>query len=166
MKVYMSAGGSLTRGAEQDRIDFLAQARNRALEPLWLTTDQADLAASSRRNTHDARDDNAHATWHMLTSAKDNSRSIWPAQKVAFLNDVFFCAQDIIRYKRDSTAICIILKQCCIIAYSERLSLSIMQDALSKLDCECLAFLDIAIVFYIVQLMTSTIPDGKLSNAV
>ena len=30
-----SAGGSLTREPEQDRIDFLAQVRNLALEPLW-----------------------------------------------------------------------------------------------------------------------------------
>ena len=30
------AGGSLTRASDQDRIEFLAQARNRALEPLWL----------------------------------------------------------------------------------------------------------------------------------
>ena len=29
-------GGSLTRATDQDRIEFLAQARNRALEPLWL----------------------------------------------------------------------------------------------------------------------------------
>lgn len=42
--VLLPAGGNLTRLAEQDRIDFLAQARNRALEPLWLN---ATAAATS-----------------------------------------------------------------------------------------------------------------------
>lgn len=32
----LRTGGSLTRAKDQDRIEFLAQARNRALEPLWL----------------------------------------------------------------------------------------------------------------------------------
>lgn len=36
-----AAGGNLTRGPDQDRIDFLAQARNRALEPLWLNASAA-----------------------------------------------------------------------------------------------------------------------------
>ncbi len=31
-----AAGGSLTRAKDEGRIEFLAQARNRALEPLWL----------------------------------------------------------------------------------------------------------------------------------
>lgn len=35
------AGGSLTRAKDQARIDFLAQARNRALEPLWLNNSMA-----------------------------------------------------------------------------------------------------------------------------
>ena len=35
------AGGSLTRAKDQARIDFLAQARNRALEPLWLNSSMA-----------------------------------------------------------------------------------------------------------------------------
>ena len=87
-----SAGGSLKRGEEQDRIDFLAQARNRALEPLWLSasatsegfgTEQGDLAREL-------------ASWDVF-SARDATRVMWPAQKVVFLNDVYFCAQDVFR---------------------------------------------------------------------
>ena len=37
----LPAGGSLTRAKDQARIDFLAQARNRALEPLWLNSSMA-----------------------------------------------------------------------------------------------------------------------------
>ena len=37
----LRAGGSLTRAKDQARIDFLAQARNRALEPLWLNSSMA-----------------------------------------------------------------------------------------------------------------------------
>ena len=35
------AGGSLTRAKDQERIEFLASARNRALEPLWLNSSLA-----------------------------------------------------------------------------------------------------------------------------
>ena len=37
------AGGNLTRQEGQDRIDFLAQARNLALEVLWLNASAAGL---------------------------------------------------------------------------------------------------------------------------
>ncbi|DBA79927.1 TPA: hypothetical protein ACH3X1_008137 [Trebouxia sp. C0004] len=85
-------GGSLMRGEEQDRIDFLAQARNRALEPLWLSA--AALSETSAA---------AHgglvkelAAWDLFT-AHDTSSTMWHAQKIAFFNDVYFCAQDVFR---------------------------------------------------------------------
>lgn len=39
--LVLLTGGSLTRAKDQARIDFLAQARNRALEPLWLNNSMA-----------------------------------------------------------------------------------------------------------------------------
>ena len=84
---YLHAGGSLTRGEDQDRIDFLAQARNRALEPLWLTTAHSASSAS----VHDDR-----VAWDFV-SATHSAHPIWPAKKVVFLNDVYFCAQDVLR---------------------------------------------------------------------
>ena len=41
LRPALRAGGSLTRAKDQARIDFLAQARNRALEPLWLNSSMA-----------------------------------------------------------------------------------------------------------------------------
>ena len=41
LRLALLAGGSLTRAKDQARIDFLAQARNRALEPLWLNSSMA-----------------------------------------------------------------------------------------------------------------------------
>ena len=82
----------MQRGDEQDRIDFLAQARNRALEPLWLSA--SAMSEGSETNQGDlARD---LASWSVF-SARDATRVMWPAQKVVFLNDVYFCAQDVFR---------------------------------------------------------------------
>ena len=39
--MWVGAGGSLTRAKDQERIEFLASARNRALEPLWLNSSLA-----------------------------------------------------------------------------------------------------------------------------
>lgn len=86
----MHAGGSLTRGEDQDRIDFLAQARNRALEPLWLNTARS-VAAASMNNGH-----SHEVAWDLL-SATHNAHAMWQAKQVVFLNDVYFCAQDVLR---------------------------------------------------------------------
>lgn len=73
------AGGNLTRAPDQDRIDFLAQVRNAALEPLWLET----LSESGGNTWFDSRGPRAEV--------------LWPADKVIFLNDVYFCARDAVR---------------------------------------------------------------------
>ena len=74
------AGGNLTRAPEQDRIDFLAQVRNAALEPLWLTTTSESGASNA---------------W--FDAKGPRSEVLWPADKVIFLNDVYFCARDAVR---------------------------------------------------------------------
>ena len=79
------------RGPQQDRIDFLAQLRNRALEPLWLGAE----ATSESSDGHGALHKGA-SSWEFFTT-KDKSRTMWPAEKVVFLNDVFFCARDVFR---------------------------------------------------------------------
>ena len=82
--LWLHAGGSLTRGKHQDRIGFLAQARNRALEPLWLST--AHSASMS-----------AHQMVGEAPPAKNDAHAVWQAEHVVFLNDVYFCAQDVLR---------------------------------------------------------------------
>ena len=73
------AGGNLTRLPEQERIEFLAQVRNAALEPLWL-----DSPDSSARNS---------SSWF----SNRKTQKMWPADKIVFFNDVYFCARDVIR---------------------------------------------------------------------
>lgn len=85
-------GGSLMRGEQQDRIDFLAQARNRALEPLWLSAAAlSDTSAAAHAGLAKEM-----ATWDLF-SARDTSNTMWHAQKIVFFNDVYFCAQDVFR---------------------------------------------------------------------
>lgn len=77
-------GGSLTRGEHQDRIDFLAQARNHALQPLWLSTAQSASMG-------------AREVVGEVLPAKSSAHAVWQAEHVVFLNDVYFCAQDVLR---------------------------------------------------------------------
>jgi alpha-1,3-mannosyltransferase len=81
--VLATVGGNLTRQPEQDRIDFLAQVRNAALEPLWLETGSEEVAGL--------------APWYNSRSRGLQSQVLWPADKVIFLNDVYFCARDAVR---------------------------------------------------------------------
>lgn len=80
------------RGEEQDRIDFLAQARNRALEPLWLSA----AALSETTAAVDGALARELTAWDLFSS-RDTSSTMWHAQKVVFFNDVYFCAQDVFR---------------------------------------------------------------------
>ncbi len=65
----MRAGG-LTRAEGEDRIDFLAQVRNSALEPLWRGAGGNGSAAVSGEG--------------------------FRADRIVFVNDVFFCARDVV----------------------------------------------------------------------
>ena len=84
VRLYLLAslpvGGNLTRAPDQDRIDFLAQVRNAALEPLWLETTTESGTAN---------------TWFDAKGLR--AAVLWPADKVIFLNDVYFCARDAVR---------------------------------------------------------------------
>lgn len=64
-----SAGG-LTRAEGQDRIEFLAQVRNAALEPLW-------------------KESSNGSAW--------GSEGGFKADRIVFINDVYFCTRDIVR---------------------------------------------------------------------
>ena len=94
----LTAGGSLTRAEQQDRIDFLAQARNHALEPLWLTAAHSEPLASIRGSSANNWAGNAHGKLSESFASKDSAQPLWQAQKVVFLNDVYFCAQDVLRW--------------------------------------------------------------------
>ena len=88
------ADGNLTREDGQDRIDFLAQARNRALEPLWLT---AGLSAHLQ-HLREGHSRHLHSwSMHLPQGSTSASGPLWDAHKVVFLNDVYFCAQDVVR---------------------------------------------------------------------
>ena len=62
--------GGLTRAEGQDRIDFLAQVRNAALEPLW------------REAGHNG------SAW--------GAEGGFKADRIVFINDVYFCARDVV----------------------------------------------------------------------
>ena len=74
------AGGNLTRGETQERIDFLADVRNAALEPLWADT---------------ISDGGIPSTW--IHEEPAHKEKVWPADRVVFMNDVYFCARDVVR---------------------------------------------------------------------
>lgn len=65
----LECAGGLTRAEGQDRIDFLAQVRNAALEPLW-------------------REAVNGSAW--------GAEGGFKADRIAFINDVYFCARDIV----------------------------------------------------------------------
>ena len=62
--------GGLTRAEGQDRIEFLAQVRNAAVEPLW--------KESSNGSAYGAEGG-------------------FKADRLVFINDVYFCARDVVR---------------------------------------------------------------------
>lgn len=93
-------GGSLTRGKHQDRIGFLAQARNHALEPLWLSTAQSASTGAhveALPRVPMGRLPRVPMMVGEALPAKSDAHAIWQAEHVVFLNDVYFCAQDVPR---------------------------------------------------------------------
>ena len=119
------AGGKLERRQGQDRIEFLAEARNRALQPLWseegtrrevfggegeegeggMNEDEersfsfdgnetdAEIVAFSSKPRKTRKDSETTRRSGAAASASGG----WPATRVLFLNDVFFCASDALR---------------------------------------------------------------------
>lgn len=72
-----STAGGLTRAEAQDRIEFLAQVRNAALEPLW-------------------KEGSNGSVW--------GSEGGFKADRIVFINDVYFCARDVVRPSPYKTA--------------------------------------------------------------
>lgn len=89
----MHADGAVTRQDGEDRVTFLSHARNKALEPLhW----------------HVQPDDGATAGKPNLSSTHSNLTWRFQADKVVFLNDVYFCAKHVQRHlaQRDVNMAC------------------------------------------------------------
>jgi alpha-1,3-mannosyltransferase len=63
--------GGLTREDGQDRIEFLAKVRNAALQPLW-------------------RGGGANGSEPAVSEG-------FRANRIVFVNDVYFCARDVVR---------------------------------------------------------------------
>jgi alpha-1,3-mannosyltransferase len=65
----MFFAGGLMRAESQDRIEFLAQMRNAALEPLW-------------------KEGSNGSAW--------GNEGGFKADRIVFINDVYFCARDVV----------------------------------------------------------------------
>ena len=70
--------GGLTRESGQDRIEFLADVRNRALQSLW--REEEGAASRSSRNG----------------SSSGQLPGGFRADRIVFINDVYFCARDVV----------------------------------------------------------------------
>lgn len=151
----LTAGGRLTRTPNQNRIDFLAEARNRALEPLWLNTsfpgstmrsflahltalmcslatilkllsvcrslldkEQSSVAHSAHGGETvsscagegglpSPREESRGSHWSLHDLGVGQAKPLWQADRVIFLNDVYFCARDIVRLlQHDADMVC------------------------------------------------------------
>ncbi|KAL0019036.1 hypothetical protein WJX77_006792 [Trebouxia sp. C0004] len=116
--------GGVTRQDNEQRIDFLARVRNKALEPLhWHQnysingSDHISHGQSSSSSSHTYLHSNIRSSSSSSSEANDNSSNsssngagntatttdydgdqfVFKADKVVFLNDVYFCAQHIHR---------------------------------------------------------------------
>ena len=101
------AGGSLTRAKDQERIEFLASARNRALEPLWLNSSLASSTSLLLPHEVELLDRRLSAWGLPGGGGRRSSKPMWPAERVVFLNDVYFCARDVVRLlQHDADMVC------------------------------------------------------------
>ena len=69
-------GGTLIRGENDSRIDFLAKVRNKALEPLWKLANHSPGTEKKKAGL---------------------AVEPWKADRIVFMNDVFVCAKDFMR---------------------------------------------------------------------
>ena len=74
-----AVGGALIRGEDEGRVNFLAQVRNKALEPLWRLANSSAPSSSKLLRGH------------------ANGIQPWKADRIIFMNDVFVCARDFAR---------------------------------------------------------------------
>lgn len=91
-------GGS-TRQEGEDRIGFLARVRNKVLEPLWWPQNiakQQIMQPGDGQTIYSSFSDNI--TTNPFSSGGSHSKQwFFRADKVVFLNDVYFCAQHVHR---------------------------------------------------------------------
>jgi hypothetical protein len=95
----ITAGGTLTRKNGQERIEFLAAARNALLPPVGPQTSIGAEKAYSAGGGNGSSADNMSYAPHLQASAPQ-----WPpnggafiASDVLFVNDIYFCAGDALR---------------------------------------------------------------------
>ena len=124
--------GGITRQDNEQRIDFLARVRNKALEPLHWHRNHSDNGSNHINHSQSSSSNSSHTYLHsnIKSSSSSSSRSsssssaasgnssnssssgggdnatttdddgdhiVFEADKVVFLNDVYFCAQHIHR---------------------------------------------------------------------
>lgn len=102
------AGGQ-PRGENQDRIEFLAHARNMALEPVFPAPVAGEAFGEHRNVTVNMRllgaADTAAADAAAAASegsevggaAAGGGGESWTPDRVVFINDVYFCVRDVVR---------------------------------------------------------------------
>ena len=112
MIMFMTGGSTPEEGEE--RIPFLARVRNKVLEPLWWPShigkddvvQQDANQASSHSRIHSSitsRNISNRSSSRNISSSSSSSTAIdadswhFKADKVVFLNDVYFCAQHVQR---------------------------------------------------------------------
>ena len=109
--------GGVTRQDNEQRIDFLARVRNQALKPLHWHWNHSDNG-SNHINHGQSSSSSSHTYLHSYIQSSgsssnssssgdggdnatitdyDEDRFVFEADKVVFLNDVYFCAQHIHR---------------------------------------------------------------------
>jgi len=104
--------GGVTRQDNEQRIDFLARVRNKALGPLHWHQNHSDNG-SNHNNHGQSSSSSSHTYLHSniksssssssdggvnaTTTNDDGDHVVFKADKVVFLNDVYFCAQHIHR---------------------------------------------------------------------
>ncbi len=106
--------GGVTRQDNEQRIDFLSRVRNKALEPLHWHQNHSDnggnhnnhgQSSSSSSSSHTYLHSNIKSSGSSSSGAGDSltipdydgDQFVFRADKVVFLNDVYFCAQHIHR---------------------------------------------------------------------
>lgn len=111
--MLLAYAGGVTRQDNEQRIDFLARVRNQALKPLHWHRSHSDNG-SNDFNHGQSSSSSSHTYLHSSVQSSgsssssgggdkattidyDEDRFVFEADKVVFLNDVYFCAQHIHR---------------------------------------------------------------------
>lgn len=85
---HVDRHGTLVRGPGQERIPFLARVRNAALQPLYRRFDAAPPSPG-----------------HSSQTSMDSQALDFDPDKIIFINDVYFCWQDVVRLQQHNADI-------------------------------------------------------------